>query len=289
MDWPSCGARVWIGVLLAALYAPAADFELIGQLQPQQALPVHLQGATTPFSATTEANLNGRFHFRKLPAGAYVLFVGALQRTVEVGPSLADSKGRISVAISLSGADLESNDSGRVLVSVRELSISREAEHEYTAAEEALGRPDVAAAVSHLKKAVGLAPQFSAAWNHLGTIAYQTGLYAEAETDFRKGLEADPEAYAPLVNLGGVLLNLGRWSEALEYNLLAVRRSPATPWLTRNSACRTSMPASSMRPRNISRPPSKSIRRISRIRNCCWPRSTCAGTSGKPQRMNCRI
>jgi len=74
---------------------------------------------------------------------------------------------------------------------------------------------------------VALAPQFSAAWNHLGTIAYQTGLYAQAETDFRQALEADPEAYAPLVNLGGVLINLDRRSEALECNLLAVRKSPS--------------------------------------------------------------
>ena len=72
-----------------------------------------------------------------------------------------------------------------------------------------------------------MAPQFSAAWNHLGTIAYQTGLYAQAETDFRQALEADPEAYAPLVNLGGVLINLDRRSEALECNLLAVRKSPS--------------------------------------------------------------
>ena len=121
----------------------------------------------------------------------------------------------------------------------------------------------------HLKKAIALAPQFSAAWNHLGTIAYQTGLYAEAEADFRKAREADPDSYAPLVNLGGVLINLGRWSEALEYNLLAVRGTPATLWRTRNSACRIAMPASSMRLRNISQPPSKSIRPTSRTRSNC--------------------
>jgi tetratricopeptide (TPR) repeat protein len=221
------GARVWTGILLAAACAPAADFELIGQLQPKKALAVHLRGATTPFSATTQANLNGKFHFRKLSAGAYVLMVGSPQRTVEVGPSLADAKGRISIAINVPDAAVNPNLSGRDRVSVRELSVSKEAQHEYDAAEDALGRRDVAAAEGHLRRAVALAPQFSAAWNHLGTIAYQTGRDPEAETDFRKGLEADPEAYAPLVNLGGVLLNLGRWSEALEYNLQAARKRPS--------------------------------------------------------------
>ena len=40
------GSACLEGLLLAgASHVLAADFELIGQLQPQQALPVHLQGA----------------------------------------------------------------------------------------------------------------------------------------------------------------------------------------------------------------------------------------------------
>ena len=114
----------------------------------------------------------------------------------------------------------------RARVSVRELSIPNEAWREYEEAQKALGRRDVPAAIAHLKRAVELAPDFSAAWNHLGTIAYQSGQYVEAEADFRKGLEAEPDAYAPLVNLGGVLINLAKWDEALEYNLRAVLKSP---------------------------------------------------------------
>jgi len=217
---------VWIGVLVAITCAQAADFELIGHLKPEQPLRVYLQGATTSFSATTEADLNGRFHFRMLLAGAYVLMVGGLQRTVEVGPSLADSKGRVSVTFDLRDANAEPSFERRASVSVRELSIPKEARREYEDAQKALGQRDVSAAVAHLKRALDLAPQFSAAWNHLGTIAYQTGQYVEAEADFRKGLEADPDAYAPLVNLGGVLINLAKWNEALEYNQRAVLRSP---------------------------------------------------------------
>jgi Tfp pilus assembly protein PilF len=131
-----------------------------------------------------------------------VLTVGSFQRTVEVGPSLADSNSRVSIAIDLRNADIEPNSElGRV--SVRELSIPKEARREYQNAQEALERRDVSAAVAHLRRAVELAPQFSAAWNYLGTIAYQTGRFVEAEGDFRRGLEADPNAYAPLVNFGG--------------------------------------------------------------------------------------
>jgi Tfp pilus assembly protein PilF len=77
-----------------------------------------------------------------------------------------------------------------------------------------------------LRRAVEIAPQFSAAWNQLGTIAYQTRQFSDAETNFRKALAANPEAFEPLVNLGGVLLNLGRLREALGYNQQAVARRP---------------------------------------------------------------
>jgi tetratricopeptide (TPR) repeat protein len=145
---------------------------------------------------------------------------------VEVGPTLADSKGRVNITIDLRNTERNLGSESRTRVSVRELSICKEARREYRDAQEALGRRDVSEAVSHLERAVELAPQFSAAWNHLGTIAYQSGHYPEAEADFRKGLETDPDAYAPLVNLGGVLLNVAKWDEALEYNRRAVLISP---------------------------------------------------------------
>jgi tetratricopeptide (TPR) repeat protein len=114
----------------------------------------------------------------------------------------------------------------RASISIRELSIPKEARPGYEDAQKALGRRDVSSAVAHLKGALDPEPQFSAAWNHLGTIAYQAGQYVEAEADFRKGLEADPDTYAPSVNLGGVLINIAKWDEALEYNRQAVLANP---------------------------------------------------------------
>lgn len=214
---------VGLGAVLA-MCAQAGQFELIGQLRPRQSVQVYLQGATTPFDAKTEAGLDGKFRFRKLLEGTYVLIVGGRQRTIEIGPSLADSKGRIHIAVDL---DRTFTESGRV--SIHELSIPKSALREYESAQQALSRRDVAGAVKHLNEAVELAPQFSAAWNHLGTIAYQSGQYHEAEADFRKALAAEPEAYAPLVNLGGVLINLAQWDNALEYNRRAVLANPQDP------------------------------------------------------------
>jgi Flp pilus assembly protein TadD len=215
---------LWTGVLCTAVCA-AAEFDLIGRLEPNQPAPIHLHGATTPFSAETEAGPNGKFRFRHLAPGSYVLTVSGLQRTVEIGPGLADVKGRVTVTISLRNAGGNAHEGERV--SIHELAVPDAARREYQRAEKALGRRDAGQAERHLKRALELAPRFSAAWNELGTIAYQAGRYQDAESDFRTALQCDPGAYAPLVNLGGVLLNLSCWKEALEYNRLAVLRNPS--------------------------------------------------------------
>jgi tetratricopeptide (TPR) repeat protein len=111
-------------------------------------------------------------------------------------------------------------------VSLRELTIPDRAWKEYAAAQKKLGENDAAGAVRHLQRAVELAPQFSAAWNNLGTIAYQSRKYAEAERNFREAMKQDSTAFEPVVNLGGVLLNLGKYKEALEYNLQSVQDRP---------------------------------------------------------------
>ena len=111
-------------------------------------------------------------------------------------------------------------------VSATVLSIPERAVSEYEEARRCLSRRDSERAVQHLSRAVQMAPQFSAAWNQLGVMAYQVRRYSDAETNFRRALAADPEAFEPLVNLGGVLLNLKRPADALPYNQSAVMRRP---------------------------------------------------------------
>ncbi len=213
--------------------APAADFDLVGQIVPEAAASVSLHGATAPFESATLSDERGRFRFRKVAPGAYTLAVfqpafGEARRTVEVGPGVADSAGRVKVTLRLESGKFESDDARRrgATVSTRELSIPARARREYREAQRCLSRRDVAGAVAHLRRAIEIAPRFAAAWNHLGTIAYQGRNYKEAEDNFRHGLAADPEAFEPLVNLGGVLLNLGRVDEALQYNLHGALRRP---------------------------------------------------------------
>jgi tetratricopeptide (TPR) repeat protein len=221
-----------IGALLAGRLL-ASDFELAGRILPEAQASVSLHGATSPFESATLTDMRGRFRFRKLAQGAYTVVVfepgrGEVRETVEVGPGSANAAGLVAVTLRLDSAKLESEDARlrQTTVSARELAIPPPARKEYQAAQKSLSRRDAGAARAHLERAVEIAPQFCAAWNELGTIAYQSRRYPDAERYFRRALEADAQAYEPLVNLGGVLLNLGRPDEALQHNLYAVLRRP---------------------------------------------------------------
>jgi len=196
-------------------------YDLTGRIEPPIAGPVFLHGATSPFESSAESGDDGRFRFRKVATGTYTLVVANAMQTVEVGPGTSDAKGRIDVVLHVDGPRTEG-----ALVSLTVLSIPERATREFEEAQRCLTRRDSDCASGHLTLAVKTAPQFVAAWNALGVIAYQTQRYSEAETDFRRALSADPDAYEPLVNLGGVLLNLERPQEALAFNQRAVSRHP---------------------------------------------------------------
>ena len=217
-------------VLLAAMTLLPAEreFELSGRILPEAQASVAVHGATTPFSTSTLTDASGRFRF-KLAPGSYTVAAfapgyGESRMTVDVGPASAGEKGRVEIVLRLEDAAAPDRHH---MVSARELSIPDKARKEYDNAQKRLATRDIAGAVARLQRAVEIAPQFSAAWNNLGTIAYQTQNYSLAEQNFRRALAEDPEAYAPLVNLGGVLLNLNKLDEALKYNLHAVLKRPA--------------------------------------------------------------
>lgn len=144
--------------------------------------------------------------------------------TIDVGPGTSDKRGRVLIKVDTQGEALSREQTA--IVSARELKIPDRARREYEEADRKVARRDFDGAMTSLERAVEIEPRFAAAWNHLGTIAYQTRRYKEAETFFRKGIEADGDAYEPVVNLGGVLINLGNFDEAWKFNVEAVLRRP---------------------------------------------------------------
>jgi len=217
--------RVALCFALAGSVRPGErNYEIRGRLSPESPAAVSLFGVTTPFHAETLADDDGRFRFRDLEFGEYVVAVfipgkGEIRQTIEVGPGTADAKRRLVLTVPVADAV---RVTGEVLPERAKVSARRE----YAEAQKSLGRHDAAEAVEHLKRAVAIAPQFTSAWNNLGTIAYQAKQYARADECFRKALEQNSGSYEPLVNLGGVLLNENKPTDALPYNRYAVLSRP---------------------------------------------------------------
>ncbi len=190
--------KLLAGLLAVALGAAAAErtYELRVKLEPapRQWLHATLSGAYTPFSSEQRVNPNGSFKFRKLPAGTYTLVISGTigQTTIEVGPSLADKKGRVHVTVAFRPEEVPGAAERRHTVKVQDLAIPDEAKREYLKAFDALGKRDHETAEAHLRRAIELAPQYSEAWNTLGTVYYQTQRYSEAERNFREALKYHP-------------------------------------------------------------------------------------------------
>ncbi len=223
-------AMLLAGALWAfAATAPERTFEVAGTIEPEMQASVSLHGATTPFSTSALSDSRGRFRFTRVAAGQYTLSVfvpayGQKRMTIDVGPSSADEKGRYSVLVRFDHEVPRETLGGKV--SMAELAVPERARKQYQEAQKRLEKRDIDGAIERLEKAVAIAPRFVAAWNNLGTIAYQTRRYPDAEKYFRKALSVDPNAFEPLVNLGGVLLTLEKNDEAYHYNLYSVLKRP---------------------------------------------------------------
>jgi tetratricopeptide (TPR) repeat protein len=223
-------------MLAAPAFAAEPLYDLAGRISPGGRAAITLFGAVSPFEATTLSDPGGRFHFHNVRAGSYIVAVyqpkrGEARQSAEVGPGTADSHRRVTLVLHFKETDFEFADSVRRqhAVSTGQLAIPPKAFHEYAEAQKDLGKHDVDSAEKHLLESVKLAPQFASAWNNLGTIAYQTARLPRAEQCFREALAQDPTAFEPLVNLGGVLLNLNKLDEALVRNQRAVLTRPNEP------------------------------------------------------------
>ena len=224
----------WLALLLGTSgIAKERGFKLRGQIFPPMRTFVFLTSHDGLFADRALSNYKGRFKFKKLKPGTYSVtlfhpYWGETRRTIEVTGSFADEEGRIDVTVPFPRSEQgrERMLRMRTLVSAKQLSISSKAWNELRKARRQLSKKNTDAAIAHLEKAVEISPQFVVAWNFLGKIAYREQRLEKAAEYFRKALGEAPEVYAPTVNLGGTLLALGRYSEALPYNTAAAEMRP---------------------------------------------------------------
>ena len=236
---PACKPRWLVISVLLLLTAPLGAqkvrlLELQGQVRPEPQVRgeslkafVRLSSVSEPYAANTWSDSKGRFKFSNLRPGTYNLYISHPKgseehKTIEVTPSFANARGIVTTTITLKGVDARASTFAQSTVGVRELSIPAAAHREFARANQQLKKRDLKGAIRHLEKSVALAPQYVEALNQLGTIYYQTRDYARAEQYFKEALAQDPAAFAPLVNLGGTMISLGRYVEALPINRRAV-------------------------------------------------------------------
>ena len=220
--WPGSEKRVYelAGTLVAA------DGSHAGAGSPF----VTITDVSSSYAARTQADHKGRFKFKSLAPGLYNLVafvprVSAVRKTVEVGPSFADSRGRVAVTMVW-----QRRTAGRSFaVPATQLAVPEAAQEEYRKALQYLQKRDRERAQSALERAVQIAPHFSAAWSSLGNIAYRSGQLDEAVRCFRESITQNPNNFGALINLGGALLAQGNAQSALEATLRAARLRPDHP------------------------------------------------------------
>ncbi len=221
-------------LLTPVLFCAEPKYEIQGAISPPVAATIALHSVKDPFRAEALAGDSGRFRMKNIPAGSYTVLVwapgkGEAQRTIDVGPAQADSRNRVDLKLEFDESDFEFSDSARTAntVSLTQLRIPDKAINEYQKAQAEFSKGNFEAGIKRIERSVEIAPRYAAAWNDLGAIRYKMGEYEKAEECFRRSLDADRDLYTPLVNLGGVLINLGRFKEALTYNQRAVAVRPA--------------------------------------------------------------
>jgi tetratricopeptide (TPR) repeat protein len=221
------------GSLAAFASSGDAPLSLDGHIEGDihaRKLRVTLFSVERPYAESADVDRRGDFHFHNLAPGNYTVAVvreglGEVRRTVVVSPAVAGAGRVVRATIAYASAEAAANPSG-ALVSVRQISIPRHAAAKFADAQRRLAGRDPEGAVRSLEEAVSIAPEYSAAWNALGVIAFQQGDHRAAQGFFRRSLESDPDAFEPLVNLGGALLKTAAAADALPFNQRAVRDRP---------------------------------------------------------------
>lgn len=192
---------------------------------------VFLRSVNSPMTLNTLVGPSGKFSFDDIPPGPYRITIavpswGQMEKSIDIGPSFSDHKNRIEMEFKFK-PDYQTGE--QEVVSIKQLTIPDEARDQYRKALESLEEPNTEEAIEYLQKSVKIAPNYSDAWNRLGTIAFVSGDYPQAETYFRTAHRHDPGSFSPVVNLGAALYAQEKMEESLVYNRKAVEMNPQDP------------------------------------------------------------
>lgn len=181
--------------------------------------------------ATIYTDSQGQFEFLELNPGNYQLEIDPTDRE-HFEPSnegVQVFKGTPSiVTLTLKPSESRKPKTATGTVSLTELAanVPSSARKEFEKANQASQRGLVDEAVSHLRKAIAIAPSFVMAHNDLGVNLLSQGKLVEAAEALRRAVNLDDKAFNPALNYGIVLVHLHQFSEANESLSRALKLNP---------------------------------------------------------------
>ncbi len=113
-------------------------------------------------------------------------------------------------------------------ISIKSLSAPEKATRRYQGASAELHRktPSYAKALKHLQNAVGIYPQYAAAWHLIGRCYVALRKFANAREAYENAAAADPDYTLPYIGLAELGLQTGQFQQAVTWSSLALERDP---------------------------------------------------------------
>ena len=167
--------------------------------------------------------------FKDLEPGIYLVCIegeGGRKRceSVDLTPPAGSRFFRFEKELKTPPPPLQRSDAHRI--SLRQLSISRDAWLEMGRWRLAQLRGKTREAIQHLERALLLSPDYPEALNNLGVHYLNQHNYNTSTQYLQRATESDPDFYAAWVNLGACLLAAGEFNRALDANKRAYALRP---------------------------------------------------------------
>lgn len=196
--------------------ASPSSFEVAGQIrlaetgQPAARIPVRLERFGGGLVDQIDTDGTGRFRFPNLQRGYYKVIVSAPGfRQVQQDADL-----QVIFRAFLVFDLVRTETRPATLADVIDSKVPSDAREEFSRGRSALARKNHTEALTHLKKAVSIYPDFYQAHLLLGATFVDRREWADAEAAFQRALALKPESAAAVLSLGEVYWRLKRYDEA---------------------------------------------------------------------------
>jgi Tfp pilus assembly protein PilF len=181
---------------------------------PANQIIVTVKSKDAGISRSVLTDVEGHFELRGLPAGTY----GVSVEESGYDPAWVSTQingDSAKVVLHLKPSQFSQGGRNNFMVSVKELKIPSKARDEYKKGLERLAKNDIAGSLSHLARAVEVAPEYYEAYYHLGVVEAKLGRRDEAMQAFHRAIELTGGHYAwAEFGVGFVLCQEGKPEEA---------------------------------------------------------------------------